>query len=54
MVADSRGGIVYRLPIRGDTHSVDVGKTYDYDSDDLFYYRLFCPLCRARLLVNGL
>jgi hypothetical protein len=40
--------------IRGDTRSVDVGKTYDYASDDLFYYRLFWPLCRAWLLANGL
>ncbi len=23
--------------IRGDTHSVDIGKTYEYESDNLFY-----------------
>jgi len=40
--------------IRGDTHSVDIGKTYDYESDDLFYYRLFWPLFKVWILVNGL
>ena len=40
--------------IRGDTHSVDIGKTYDYESDDLFYYHLFWPLCKMWILVNGL
>jgi len=40
--------------IRGDTHSVDIGKTYDYESDDLFYYRLFWPLCKVWIFVNGL
>ena len=40
--------------IRADTHSIDVGKTYDYESDDLFYYRLFWPLCKIWILVNGL
>ena len=40
--------------IRGDTHSVDIGKTYDYKSDELFYYRLFWPLCKIWILVNGL
>ena len=40
--------------IRGDTHSIDIGKTYDYESDDLFYYRLFWPLCKIWILVNGL
>lgn len=40
--------------IRGDTHSVDIGKTYDYESDDLFYYHVFWPLCKMWILVNGL
>ena len=40
--------------VRGDTHSVDVGKVYDYQSDDTFYYRLFWPLCKAWILANGL
>jgi hypothetical protein len=40
--------------IRGDTHSVDIGKTYNYESDDLFYYRVFWPLCKIWVLVNGL
>jgi hypothetical protein len=25
--------------IRGDTHSIDIGKAYDYEGDDLFYDR---------------
>ena len=40
--------------IRGDTHSIDIGKTYDYESDDLFYYGLFWPLCKLWILANGL
>jgi hypothetical protein len=40
--------------IRGDTHSIDIGNTYDYESDDLSYYRLFRPLCKAWILANGL
>jgi len=40
--------------IRGDTHSVDIGKTYNYESHDLFYYRVFWPLCKIWILVNGL
>jgi hypothetical protein len=40
--------------IRGDTHSIDIGKTYDYESDDLFYYHLFWPLCKLWILANGL
>ncbi|MGH8102075.1 MAG: hypothetical protein ACREIW_12310 [Chthoniobacterales bacterium] len=40
--------------IRGDTHSIDIGKTYDYESDDLFYYHLFWPLCKIWILVSGL
>jgi hypothetical protein len=40
--------------IRGDTHSVDIGKAYDYESDDLFYYRMFWPLCKVWILLNGL
>ena len=39
--------------IRGDAHSIDIGKTYVYDSDDLFYYRLFWPLCKIWILANG-
>ena len=40
--------------IRGDTHSVNIGKTYDHESDDLFYYRVFWPLCKMWILANGL
>jgi hypothetical protein len=40
--------------IRGDTHSVDIGKTYEYESDNLFYYRTFWPLCKVWLHANGL
>jgi len=40
--------------IRDDTYSVDLGKTYNYESDDLFYYRVFWPLCKIWILVNGL
>ncbi len=40
--------------IRGDTHSIDIGKTYDYESDDLFYYHVFWPLCKLWILANGL
>ena len=40
--------------IRGDTHSIDIGKTYDYESDDLFYYRVFWPLCKLWIVANGL
>ena len=40
--------------IRGDKHSVDVGKTYNYQSHDLLYYRAFWPLCKISILMNGL
>ena len=40
--------------IRGDTHSQDVGKVYTYQSDDLFYYRVFWPFCKAWIFLNGL
>jgi hypothetical protein len=40
--------------IRGDTHSQDIGKVYDYQSDDLSYYRAFFPLCKLWLIAQGL
>jgi hypothetical protein len=40
--------------IRGDTHSQDIGKSYDYQSDDLSYYRVFFPLCKLWLIAQGL
>ncbi len=40
--------------IRGDPHSIDIGKASDYESGDLFYYRLFWPLCKIWILANGL
>jgi len=33
--------------IRRDAHSVDISKTYEYESDDLFYYRTFWPLYKV-------
>jgi len=32
--------------IRGDKRAVDIGKAYDYKSDDLSYYGAFWPLCK--------
>ena len=40
--------------IRSDTHSQKVGKVYEYQSEDLFYYRAFLPLCRLWLIAQGL
>ncbi len=40
--------------IRGDRHSQDFGKVYDYQSNDLSYYRMFFPLCKFWLIVQGL
>ena len=40
--------------IRGDTHSQDVGKVFEYQSEDLSYYRAFLPLCRLWLIAHGL
>ena len=40
--------------IRRDTHSQDIGKVYYYESDDLLYYRVFWPLCKGWILLNGL
>jgi hypothetical protein len=39
-VIDNKHGWLGPL-IRGNTQSLDIGKTYDYKADDLFYYRLF-------------
>ena len=40
--------------IRDDKHSVDIRKTYNYQSDDLLYYRAFWPLRKIWILMNGL
>jgi len=40
--------------IRGDKHSVDIRKTYNYQSDDLLYYRAFWPLGKIWILMKGL
>ena len=40
--------------MRGDTHSQDVGKVFEYQSEDLSYYRAFLPLCRLWLIAQGL
>jgi len=40
--------------IRGDTHSQDVGKIFEYQSEELSYYRAFLPLCRLWLIAQGL
>jgi len=39
--------------MRGDTHSVDIGKVYYYEGTDFSAYRVFRPLCRVWLLVMG-
>jgi len=39
--------------MRGDTHSVDIGKVYYYEGTDFSSYRAFRPLCRVWLLVTG-
>lgn len=39
--------------MRGDTHSVDIGKVYYYEGADLSAYRVFRPLCKAWLYVMG-
>ena len=39
--------------IRGNSHSVDIGKVYYYEGKDISLYRIFRPLCEAWLLVMG-
>ncbi len=40
--------------IRGDKHSVDIGKVLYYESDDVSPYRgVFRPLCKLWIWVNG-
>jgi hypothetical protein len=39
--------------IRGDSHSVDIGKVYYYQGTNYYSYRVFKPLCKAWLWVNG-
>lgn len=40
--------------MRGDMHSVDIGKVYYYEGTDFASYRVFQPLCKVWLLVQGL
>ena len=39
--------------IRGDAHTVDIGKVYYYEGTDFSSYRVFRPLCRVWLWVMG-
>ena len=39
--------------IRGDSHSVDIGKVYYYEGMDISLYRTFRPLCSVWLWVMG-
>lgn len=39
--------------LRRDPHVTDIGKVYYYESSDVTAYRVFKPLCRAWLFVNG-
>lgn len=40
-------------PIRGDVHTIDIGKAYYYEGTDFSAYRRFQPLCKAWLIVMG-
>ncbi|MFN2624295.1 MAG: hypothetical protein ABR611_15785, partial [Chthoniobacterales bacterium] len=41
--------------IRGDTHSVDIGKVLSYESDEISAYRgVFRPLCKVWVWMKGL
>jgi hypothetical protein len=40
--------------MRGDTHSVDIGKFYHYEGTNFSSYRFFRPLCRAWLRARGI
>ncbi len=40
--------------MRGDTHSVDIGKIYYYEGTDFSSYRVFRPLCRVWLFGHGI
>jgi hypothetical protein len=40
--------------MRGDSHSLDIGKVYYYEGADFSSYRVFRPLCKVWLLVMGL
>jgi len=52
-VRDNKHGWLGPL-IRGDTRSIDAGKVWIYQSDDLIYYRVFWPLCKSWIFLNGL
>ena len=38
---------------RGDTHVVDIGKSYFYEGTDYSDYQRFRPLCKVWLFVTG-
>jgi hypothetical protein len=40
--------------IRGDSHTVDIGKVGFYEGTDLSFYRTYRPLCVIWLRVQGL
>jgi len=39
--------------IRGDLHTVDIGKVYYYEGTSFSSYQMFRPLCATWLWVNG-
>jgi len=52
-VRDDRHGWLGPV-IRGDKHTVDIGKAYYYEGTTFSSYKMFRPLCAAWLWVNGL